>query len=126
MFSKIVETRQTSDVQVWLLAQKWYGAASDNEHFVRFWQANFNENPNFRQNYIVPNFLSIVNSLQYGSGIAIVPDFLCREALSSKQVQLLWQGFQKISNKIFFAYRKNSIYQKQIDELFSLFSAQGS
>ncbi|MCT4588773.1 MAG: LysR family transcriptional regulator [Carboxylicivirga sp.] len=120
----IIKTKDNKKILEWLMAQKWYGASSDNEHFVRFWQANFNKNPDFRQNYIVPNFLSIISSLKHGSGIAIVPDFLCYDAIANKEIQLLWQGNQKITNQIYFAYRKNSIYEEQIEQLLKLFKHQ--
>ncbi|MCT4644555.1 MAG: LysR family transcriptional regulator [Carboxylicivirga sp.] len=120
----IIKTKDNKKILEWLMAQKWYGASSDNEHFVQFWQANFNKNPDFRQNYIVPNFLSIISSLKHGSGIAIVPDFLCNDAIANKEIQLLWQGNQKITNQIYFAYRKNSIYEEQIEQLLKLFKHQ--
>ncbi|MCL3780668.1 LysR family transcriptional regulator [Prolixibacteraceae bacterium JC049] len=120
-FAKLLKKKDTDEILAWMMEQKWYGAASDNEHFVRFWQSNFNKNPDFRQNFIVPNFLSIVSSLKHGSGIAIVPDFLCKDALENNEIQMLWQGFKKVSNKIYFAYRKNSIYEEQIKGIQEIF-----
>ena len=121
-FELLLANNDINEVLQWCAEQKWYGAASDNEHFVRFWLANFHKHPDFRQNYIVPNFLSIISSLKHGSGVAVVPDFLCEEAFDNQEIQLLWQGNQKVSNRIYFAYRKNSIYEKQIDELLELFT----
>lgn len=114
---KALQSKDNAIVIEQLLSHKWYGASSDNEHFIKFWNFNFGKNPNFRQNFIVPNFISIVNSLKYGSGVAILPDFLCKEAVSKGEVQLLWSGNKKVTNQIYFAYRKNTIYKEQIDAL---------
>ncbi|MDD4609241.1 MAG: LysR substrate-binding domain-containing protein, partial [Bacteroidaceae bacterium] len=113
--------REKTNIPTFLKEKKWYGTASDNEHFKRFWLENFNVLPDFRANYIVPNFKSIINSLGYGSGLAIVPDFLCRREIDKGKVQLLWKGFLPIKNQLYFAYRKNSIYKEQLDQILDVF-----
>ncbi|MCT4613695.1 MAG: LysR family transcriptional regulator [Marinifilaceae bacterium] len=121
-FEDILKSNNKDNLIEHLLLQTWYGASSDNEHFVRFWNSNFASNPNFRQNYIVPNFISIVNSLKYGTGVAIIPDFLGKEAIQKNEIQLLWKGDKKICNQIYFAYRKNSVYIDQIMCLLDIFT----
>jgi DNA-binding transcriptional LysR family regulator len=120
-FSSILRQKNTSLLINWLKTHKWFGTASDNEHFKRFWQINFNQNPDFRQNYIVPNFNSIIRSLSLGSGLAIVPDFLCSEQLQNKHLQILWSGSRKITNQLYFAFRKNTIYKNEIHQVLKIF-----
>lgn len=120
-FKEVLHSGDNDKIKEFLLSNKWYGTSGDNEHFLRFWNVNFGTNPDFRQNYIVPNFISIVNSLKYGSGLAIVPDFLCRDAIKNKEIQLLWEGQNIISNKLYFAYRKNTIYKEQLNDMFEIF-----
>lgn len=122
-FISAVKTKRNSDILLFLRKQKWYGASSDNEHFKRFWQSNFNSLPDFRANYIVPNFKSIINSLSEGSGLAIVPDFLCENECKEGRLQLLWEGSFPIVNQLYFAYRNNSIYKKRLDEILDIFKA---
>lgn len=110
----------------WLMQHKWYGTANDNEHFKRFWQANFKKAPSFRQNFVVPNFTSIIRAISMGSGLAIVPDFLCRKEVESNQIKLLWKGNKKICNRLYFAYRKNTTYRDQIDIIQKLFAEEMS
>lgn len=122
-FISAIKTKSNSDILLFLREQKWYGASSDNEHFKRFWQSNFNSLPDFRANYIVPNFKSIINSLSEGSGVAIVPDFLCENEFKEGRLQLLWEGSSPIVNQLYFAYRNNSIYKKLVDEILDIFKA---
>ncbi|WP_430813730.1 LysR family transcriptional regulator [Carboxylicivirga sp. RSCT41] len=123
-FDGIRRQNDTQLVLQWLKTHKWYGTASDNEHFKRFWQLNFDQSPDFRQNYIVPNFNSIIRSLSRGSGLAIVPDFLCTEQLQSKQLQILWNGHRKITNQLYFAFRKNTIYKNEILSVLEIFQRE--
>ncbi|NPD47767.1 MULTISPECIES: LysR family transcriptional regulator [unclassified Lentimicrobium] len=126
VFTNEIKKRSIVDLKLFLREKKWYGASSDNEHTKRFWQANFNSLPDFRANYIVPNFKSIINSLSYGSGLAIVPDFLCQKEIENNKLQLLWKGNSPIVNKLYFAYRKNSIYKKQLDKILNIFKEEMS
>ena len=122
-FENEIKTKNIHDLKQFMKEKKWYGASSDNEHSKRFWQANFNSLPDFRANYIVPNFKSIINSLCYGSGLAIVPDFLCQKEIEDNKLQLLWKGRSPIINQLYFAYRKNSIYEMQLNEILNIFKA---
>lgn len=122
-FTSEIQERSNADLLMFLKQKKWYGTSSDNEHFKRFWLSNFNTLPDFRANYIVPNFKSIINSLSYGSGLAIVPDFLCRNEVEKGKLQLLWKGVSPITNKLYFAYRNNSIFEEQLKEILKIFKS---
>ncbi|WP_372640576.1 LysR family transcriptional regulator [Ancylomarina sp.] len=123
-FNKTIKTKSKSDILTFIKEKKWYGASSDNVHLKRFWQTNFNSLPDFRANYIVPNFKSIINSLCVGSGLAIVPDFLCKREFEDGKLQLLWQGNFPITNQLYFACRKNSIYENQLNEIMKIFKKE--
>lgn len=120
-FKKVLKQKNQKEILDWMMKHKWYGASSDNEHFKRFWYSNFNKSPNFRQNFIVPNFNSIIRSLCLGTGLAIVPDFLCKHEIEKGDLKILWKGHKKISNQLYFAFRKNSIYKEQINTIQEIF-----
>lgn len=123
-FTKEIKSRNNADLIRFMKQKKWYGTSSDNEHFKRFWLSNFKALPDFRANYIVPNFKSIINSLSYGSGLAIVPDFLCKKEIQNGKLQLLWKGMSPIKNQLYFAYRNNSIFQEQLKEILNVFQLE--
>lgn len=101
----------------WLHAQAWFGIAGDNDHMHRFWKLNFGSTPDFRPNYIVPNFHSILRSLSRAPALAIVPDFLCREAIANDDIQILWKGYKELSNTLHFAYHKKAKHPQAIQQL---------
>lgn len=105
----------------WLISQKWYGTAGDMEHLRHFWQLNFNKYPNFRPNYIVPNLNSIVRCLSSGIGLAVVPDILCHREIENGQIQMLWEGNNKLTNTLHFATRKKTVYANEIEIIKGIF-----
>lgn len=108
----------------WLKQQIWYSTAADMEHLKNFWLKNFDQHPDFRPNYIVPNICSIIHCLSDGEGFSIVPHFLCVEAIEARQIELVWEGNTPLENTLYFGTRKKTIYQKEIEQLQELFVAK--
>ncbi|MDF1823609.1 MAG: LysR family transcriptional regulator [Verrucomicrobiales bacterium] len=101
----------------WLQQHPWYGIAGDNDHMLRFWKQNFQSSPDFRPNYIVPNFHSILRSLSRAPGLAIVPDFLCREVPG---VTVLWEGYRPLVNCLHFARQKKPPHEAALQQITEL------
>ncbi|PSL34211.1 LysR family transcriptional regulator [Dyadobacter jiangsuensis] len=110
-----------SEAANWLKQQIWYSTAADMEHLKNFWLKNFDQHPDFRPNYIVPNICSIIRCLSDREGFSIVPHFLCVEAIETGQIQLVWEGNTPLENTLYFGTRKKTIYQKEIEQLQELF-----
>lgn len=121
-FVNVLKTKNISEVEDWLKNQKWYGTTGDMEHLFQFWLTNFGHKPNFRPNYIVPNLNSIIRCLKSGAGLAVVPDFLCKNELEQQEIQLIWEGSEKLENTLYFGVRKKTNYQKEIDYLKDIFN----
>ncbi len=120
-FDAIVQSGSIKEVESWLKEQKWYGTTGDMEHLFQFWILNFDKKPDFRPNYIVPNLNSIVRCLNSGTGLAVIPDFLCQQEIKSQKIQLIWEGHQLLKNTLYFGTRKHTSHQKEIDHIKSLF-----
>jgi DNA-binding transcriptional LysR family regulator len=120
-FLELLKKKDNDAILTWLKDQKWYGTTSDMEHLFRFWQLNFNSNPDFRPNYIVPNINSIVRCLTSGKGLAVIPDFLCRKEVESGLVKVLWEGSTKLKNTLHFATRRRTQYGSEIALIKDLF-----
>lgn len=120
-FDQLVNSNDVQAVHNWLIKQKWYGTASDMEHLRRFWHANFGKRPDFKHNYIVPNMSSIIRCLSNGNGVAVIPDFLSKKELEAGHVHILWDGFNRVENTLYFGTRKKSIYAEQIKMIEEIF-----
>jgi DNA-binding transcriptional LysR family regulator len=120
-FNDIEKKGSVVELEQWLKQQKWYGTTGDMEHLRHFWQLNFNKHPDFRPNYIVPNLNSIVRCLSSGKGLAVVPDFLCRKEMESGLVKLIWEGKTPLTNILYFATRKKTMYEEEIQRIKQIF-----
>lgn len=120
-FQKLVKQKKYSEAEHYLKQQKWYGTTGDMEHWFRFWQLNFGNFPDFRPNYIVPNINSIVRCLSGANGLAVIPDFLCQKEIERGEEKLLWEGHNKLKNTLYFANRKNTAYEKELELIKDLF-----
>jgi len=120
-FRKVSKTKNKTQIEAWLKQQKWYGTTGDMEHLFSFWSLNFGKKPDFRPNYIVPNLNSIVRCLSGGTGLAVVPDFLCQDEIKRGQIQLIWEGDKKLKNTLYFGTRKRTSHEQEINHIKELF-----
>lgn len=120
-FKKVHKTKNRNQIELWLKQHKWYGTTGDMEHLFQFWKLNLGKKPDFRPNYIVPNLNSIVRCLSGGTGLAVIPDFLCHNEIKNGEIQLIWEGDKKLKNTLYFGARKKTTHIKEIDHIKDLF-----
>ena len=113
----LVQEDKTSDISKWLKQQTWFATVSDMEHINHFWRANFDCQPDFKPNYIVPNSGSILRCLRTSGGFAVMPDLLCKKELDDQTVRLPWEGSASMENTLHFVKRKRNIHSREIRQL---------
>lgn len=116
-FDKLLLSNERTAIKQWLKEQVWYTTAADMEHLNNFWQTNFDSLPDFKPNYVVPYFSSILRCLCNGKGFAVMPDFLCRKEVANNTVRVAWEGSPHVENTLHFGKRKKSIYANEIRQL---------
>ncbi|PUZ24367.1 DNA-binding transcriptional regulator, LysR family [Chitinophaga costaii] len=99
----------------WMKSQLWYSTAADMGVLNQFWEKNFGERPGFVPNYIVPNKFSIIRCLAEGNGLAVLPDFLCKEAMGNHKIIKIWDGYTPFENTLYFGKRKQSLLMNEIE-----------
>jgi len=122
----LLKSNDLAAAKDWLRQQIWYSTTADMEHLKKFWLSNFNEHPDFKPNYIVPNISSIVRCLSDHEGFSIVPDFLCKEAITEGKIVLAWEGSPIIENTLYFGARKSTIYENEISQIKRIFTKEES
>lgn len=124
-FNYIIQNNSpVRDIENWLGSQQWFGTNGDMEHLRNFWIHNFKKRPEFKPNFIVPNLSSIIRCISQQKGFAVIPDFLCTKQIERNDIQLVWEGFSPIENTLYFAHRKKTIYEKEINTLQAIFIKQ--
>lgn len=108
------DNKELTELLTILKKEVWYNTAADMGVLNLFWGHNFKMLPGFVPNYIVPNKFSIIRCLSKGSGFAILPDFICREAAEKGDIFRIWDGYTPMENTIFLGKRKQSICRDEI------------
>ena len=115
--NELVSANDRPALKEWLKKQIWYTTAVEMGHLKNFWMANFGCQPDFSPNYVVPHFSAILRCMRNGKGFAVMPDFLCRNELDRKTVQLAWEGDPHVENMLHFGKRKKTKYATEIRQL---------
>ncbi|WP_308992596.1 LysR family transcriptional regulator [Mariniflexile litorale] len=122
--NKLINGNNLKELESELQLNTWYSASNEMEHFRRFWHENFKKHPAFKPNYILPNISSIIRCLSNDKGLALVPDFLCHDAIAKNEIKLLWNGKFKTENTLYFASRTDLKYKKELDVLQNIFKTK--
>lgn len=117
MLHDLIQAAKKTDIRKWLKQQTWFATVADLVHLNNFWQANFDCQPDFKPNYIVPNLDSILRCLRVSGGFAIMPDLLCKQELDNRLVRLVWQDSANMENTLHFVKRKKTPYAREIRQL---------
>lgn len=78
----------------------------------------------FAKERIVPNISSIIRCLSEGDGFSVVPDFLCKEAVCTGKIKVVWEGNMPLENTLYFGTRKKTIYQQEVEVLEKLLTKE--
>lgn len=105
-----------NEFRKWLQSQIWFNTI-DRTHLNVFWKINFKRDPGFTPNYLLPDKYTILTSLSRNQGLALLPDSLCRDAIEEGSLVYLWKGYADMKKTIYFASRKKTFLQEEIDLL---------
>ncbi len=87
----------------WLLKQNWF-VNDNNLHDVKaFWQANFNSSPKLVPRYILPSYTDILEVLVNNNGVAVLPDYVCQNAINQGLVHIPFPSLKTVEQKLFFS-----------------------
>ena len=112
-----IATKQWDALEQELKTQVWYGSSNVLGYSKKFWYQNFKKKQLYKSNYLVPNIISIIRCLKANNGIALVPDFLCHNALKNNELKLLWEGHEPLLNTFYFATKQHSKLQREIEQI---------
>lgn len=111
--STMPDKNKRGEFRKWLLSQTWFNTI-DRTHLNIFWKLNFKRELDFTPNYLLPNKYTILTSLVKNSGLALLPDSLCREAIENGDLKYVWKGYADMKKTMYFAQRKNVYLRNEI------------
>jgi len=89
-----------------LKEQRWIAYGAELPIVRRFWRQSLGRRPEIRPALVLPDLRAILKAVELGQGVAVLPDYLCRGALKSGRITLLWEPPEPVENELWTAYRK--------------------
>ncbi|MBW4515253.1 MAG: LysR family transcriptional regulator [Timaviella obliquedivisa GSE-PSE-MK23-08B] len=101
-------------LEQWLRSKAWIAYSEDLPIIRRFWRVVFGRRLDVNPQFIIPDLRSIREAIAQGLGYSILPDYLCTEWISDRQLTLVLQPTKAVTNSIWLAYRKSERQSQQI------------
>lgn len=121
---KYIRNEDLENIEAWMLAQNWFAYSSDLLAIRRFWLHNFKKRPAMRARFTVPDFNSILKSMQHIEGVTVASDYLVKDLVQQKKLKLLWSGNEPTTNTIYLAYDKTKATAQNIEAIRRMFSKE--
>lgn len=116
-FDSYIASGNISKIEMWLKTQKWYVYSNDLALLRRFWRENFKKRPIIGIQSVIPDYNAIIKAVANSSALTTASDLIAGKALKEGMVKILWQGNVPATNTIYFAYNKDRLAHKYIEQV---------
>ena len=106
IFDEVGQEERVEQIEQWLATQHWVSYSAELPIIRRFWLEGFGKRPEFQVAAVIPNLHAIRRAIQETNALSVLPDYLCREAIETGRLQVLWEPHQPVTNDLWLAYRK--------------------
>lgn len=90
-----------------LAAQPWVAYGPELPIIRRFWQQSFGRRPEIRPVLVVPDLRAVAGAVERGVGLSVLPEYLCRTALATDRLRVVWEPPTPVSNDLWLAFRRS-------------------
>jgi DNA-binding transcriptional LysR family regulator len=97
---------ELEQIESWLASQTWISYGVELPIIRRFWQHCFAKRPEFQAAMVIPNLHTLAKAVELGSGISILPDYLCKARIEAGGLHILWQPPDPVKNELWLTFRK--------------------
>jgi len=89
----------------WLIKQRWIAYDAKLSIIRKYFKMTYNIKPAISPSLISPNLHAILKSIESGVGMSVLPDYICKEAISECKVKLVHKPTEPITNELYFVYK---------------------
>ncbi len=100
----------TAEIEGWLNKQNWLSYGLELPIIRRYWRDHLKKRPDFQPCHVIPDLRSILEGIENGLGMSILPTYLIEKSLQENRVKILFPELTT-ENTIYAAYKvehKNS------------------
>ncbi|MGD6963855.1 LysR family transcriptional regulator [Fictibacillus phosphorivorans] len=94
----------TAEIEGWLNKQNWLSYGLELPIIRRYWRDHFKKRPNFQPCHVIPDLRSILEGIENGLGMSILPTYLIEKSLQENRVKILFPELTT-ENTIYAAYK---------------------
>lgn len=95
------EAEETED---WMKSQKWLSYGLELPIIRRFFRVHFGKRPEIQPHCIFPDLRTILEAVEMGMGISVLPQYLIKDSLHAGKIKILFPE-REVENTIFAAYK---------------------
>jgi DNA-binding transcriptional LysR family regulator len=115
-----VNVAEGTSVEEWFNEQKWLSYGLELPIIRRIWKDHFQKRPKIRPYHVMPDLRTILQGIELGMGISILPTYLIQESLQHEKVKIIFPDLT-FKNDLYAAYKleqkQNPIYIELIKSL---------
>ncbi|WP_123041087.1 LysR family transcriptional regulator [Cohnella candidum] len=99
----------------WLAKQTWIAYGPELPMIRRLWREHFKKRPMLSTPYVVPNLHMILNLVELGAGLSVIPTYLLKPAKEG-QVQVVYADLA-VQNELFLAFKTKHKHIPEIQQI---------
>ncbi len=94
----------TAEIEGWLNKQNWLSYGLELPIIRRYWRDHLKKRPDFQPCHVIPDLRSILEGIENGLGMSILPTYLIEKSLQENRVKILFPELTT-ENTIYAAYK---------------------
>lgn len=102
------------EVIQWMSDQTWYAYGNELKYITAYWRDNFRMNPTILAKYVFTSGKDVSLALEEGSGLSVLPAYLCQKEVEDGKLKILFQNAVKPEIKGYWVYKKKSSFLYEI------------
>lgn len=103
----------------WLSEQKWISYGLELPIIRRIWREHFKMRPQIRPIHVIPNLHMILNAVELGMGLSVIPTYLLQDSLKAGKTKVIFKHL-KVKNELYLAYQLKNKHLSLINEIMSV------
>lgn len=98
------QIEEMAEVEEWLNEQRWLSYGAELPIVRRYWRQHFGKRPSMQAFHIMPDLRAILEAIEQGMGISILPTYLIEDSVALQRVHIVFPELF-VENTIYAAYK---------------------
>ena len=105
------------ELMQWMSVQTWYANENELKYINEYWKDNFRTHPNIIAKYVFPSGKDIVLAMEEGSGLSVLPEYLCKKEVEEGKLKILFPNALRPEIRGYWVCKKKSGFFYELTHL---------